>query len=350
MPDFRRWLLDASQPENPLPPGGFVWSPAKHFLFKKCPRAWFLRHYLAQGGWDVLSGESALHAYLLKYLAEPDAWMSATLERALSEALLEIAPVPIAGVDRAAALTEELQIRVSRQLRRARGELTREEYFSDPKLASFAALHYRTGEFASVDELISVLHARFAAFFRRWTDSDLPGELSAFEQLSWRLPPEHREFAWGFWRISLRPWLYAVRRSHVEAWRFTFTFGSGAAGATDWGDEAEECNLSERVLAAWAAGKYPGFPLRVTSVICTRDDLLSRRLFPVPVSAGFITESAEPMLRMANRPGGLKPECFARAKQPEACLSCCFRAVCAVLPFPPEEPDGESAFHSAKGK
>ena len=84
MPDFFRWLLHGAKSGKPRPPDEFIWSPAKHFLFRKCQRAWFFRHYLAQGGWNTLSAYPSMHAYLLKYLDSADSWMSSTAEDSLS--------------------------------------------------------------------------------------------------------------------------------------------------------------------------------------------------------------------------------------------------------------------------
>lgn len=328
MPDFRRWELNAARPDQPAVPEEFSWSPAKHFLFRKCRRAWYFRHYLAQGGWDVLSGDAALHAYLLKYLSTLDGWLGEVLEESAVRALLAIAAVPPDA--RAEALTEELQTEVSARLLRASDELASEAYLDDPKLTSFAELHYQTGEFVSGAALMNAAKERFTLFFRLWEDSELPDELASVDPLCWRLPPEHRSFRMRGINISLRPWLYAVQHHGVQAW--TFHFFSASSGEMDLRTDEEEYGLTERVFAAWCAEKYPGFSVRVKNISCTEEGLIRHCIIPVPVSSGFVCESADAMHRLLRLPGGVTPEHFERTEYPENCQHCSFRGLCENYP------------------
>ena len=333
MPDFQRWLLNAARSGRALPPDEFLWSPAKHFLFRKCRRAWFFRHYLAQGGWNEFSADPAMHAYLLKYLSTADAWTASAAEEALSGALLDIAA--LAGEDRSAELTRAFQLRVSSQLIRARDDLAGEEYLTDPKLTSFTELYYDNGEYGSVSDLLSVIQNRFADFFRLWEDSELPDELASVDPLDWRLPPEYRTFPYAGRQISLRPWIYCVRRKAVTAWTVRFAFHSGET--LDYRTAEEEYGLPERVFAAWCAKKYPDFEVRVRKILFTPEGLFSRLILPTPVSEDFVILSAEAMLKEVNRPDGLRSENFPRLENPEDCGECRFRAVCAIEPAPAEK-------------
>ncbi|MBQ9337306.1 MAG: hypothetical protein IJS14_08430 [Lentisphaeria bacterium] len=340
MPDFLRWLLNADKPGKPLPPGEFVWSPSKHFLFRQCRRAWFFRHYLAQGGWNELSADPAMHAYLLKYLATADSWMSSAAEDSLVRALMEI--MPFSGEGRAGALTEAFQVQVSARLIRARDDLAHDEYLSDPKRTSFAELHYGTGEYRSAHEMLSVMQNRFRDFFALWEGSGLPEELAETDPLDWRLPPEHRLFPFAGTRISLRPWIYAVRRHCVTAWTLRFLF-SGQEEAPDPRDGEEEYGLPERVFALWCARKYPEFKVRVRKIFATPDGLINRTVIPIPVSEEFVVQSVHPMLKAVNQPGGMRSDLFPKLEDPADCRFCRFRGLCETEPAPSDDPpDGVS--------
>lgn len=332
MPDFLRWLLNAAKTGKPLPPGEFIWSPGKHFLFRQCQRAWFFRHYLAQGGWNDLSSDPSMHAYLLKYLSTVDSWMSTVLEESLADALLDIMP-PSDG-ERTARLTEAFQIRISSHLIHAREDLAREEYLNDPKRTSFLELYYDTGEYRSASELLSVVQNRFADFFRCWGDSGEPSELASMDPLSWRLPPEYRTFPYAGQQISLRPWIYAVRRRMIKAWTFQFNF-SGESGAGS--GENRQSDLPSQVLAAWCARKYPEFELRVRKIQITPEGWISRTDRPEPIDEDLIVRSAYEMLETVNHPGGLTAELFPRLQTAPVCARCRFRQLCETQPVPPEE-------------
>jgi len=335
MPDFLRWELNAAKSGKPLPAGEFIWSPAAHFLFRKCPRAWFFRRYLAQGGWKESAADPSAHAYLLKYLDHTDGWMSSAAEESLTRALLEI--MPFSGPARTDALTEAFQTKVSAHLIRARNELADSSYLTDPKLTSFSELHNATGEYDSPAELLGMIQYRFKEFFRLWENSILPQTIAEVDPLAWRLPPEYHQFPIDGIRVSVRPWMYAVYRRTIAAWtvRFTFSDPSAASAFPDGNDE--EYGLPERVFAAWCARKYPDFEVEIHKIYISPDGLVSRIEVPLPVSPDFVLASADEMIRTANLPGGLKSELFPRLEDRSKCSGCRFRDLCDSEPVPPED-------------
>ena len=334
MPDFFRWLLHAAKTGKALPPDEFIWSPAKHFLFRKCQRAWFFRHYLAQGGWNTLSADPSMHAYLLKYLDSADSWMSSTAEDSLSGALLDI--TRFSGEGRSQGLSEAFQIRVSSHLLQARDDLKDNACFDDPKFTSFRELYYDTGEYSSAGEMLSVIQNRFRDFFMQWETLHLSEELAETDPLDWRLPPEYRLFTYAGQKISLRPWIYAVRHRTVSAWTLRFDFSSSDEKNAFPADD-EEYGLPERVFAAWCQRKYPDFELEVNKLIMTADGLFRRTEIPVPVSEDLVMSSAGKMLEIVNRPDGLRSENFARLEDRAQCTACRFRELCDNEPVPVQE-------------
>ena len=62
MRDFEQEVINAAGPLPPIRTEEFSWSLARHYLFRFCRRAYFIRYYLAQGGWDAYSHTLAREA------------------------------------------------------------------------------------------------------------------------------------------------------------------------------------------------------------------------------------------------------------------------------------------------
>ena len=90
MRDFDREVMNASGPLPPIQTEEFSWSLARHFLFRICRRGYFIRYYLAQGGWDAYSHTLAREAYFSKYLMPFDTWLSRTLRDSIREAFAKM--------------------------------------------------------------------------------------------------------------------------------------------------------------------------------------------------------------------------------------------------------------------
>jgi len=87
MRDFQADIIHAAIAGKPIPASEFSWSPARFRLFHFCRRAYFIRYYLAQGGWNVNSHPLARSAYLEKYLPSFPDWMGMAFEQAVSAAI-----------------------------------------------------------------------------------------------------------------------------------------------------------------------------------------------------------------------------------------------------------------------
>ena len=85
MRDFEREVMNAAGPLPPIRTEEFSWSLARHYLFNFCRRGYFIRYYLAQGGWDAYSHTLAREAYFSKYLIPFDTWLSRTLRDSIRE-------------------------------------------------------------------------------------------------------------------------------------------------------------------------------------------------------------------------------------------------------------------------
>ncbi len=172
MRDFEADVLQAALTGHPLPASEFSWSPARHRLFTFCKRAYFLRHYLAQGGWNEHACETVRSAYLEKHLPGFDQWLSAAFEKSLIRSLRSLA-------DRNSnRRKEDFEFEMNRNLNRETGALLygldSRQYLDDPKLPGLRE-HFRSEpEFRD----LPLLHNRIDKIFRKSLDTFLTLELA----------------------------------------------------------------------------------------------------------------------------------------------------------------------------
>ncbi|OQA83870.1 MAG: PD-(D/E)XK nuclease superfamily protein [Lentisphaerae bacterium ADurb.Bin242] len=325
MPDFDRFVLEATSWKEDVSPGTFSWSAAKYRLFRFCERAYFLRHYLAQGGWDAYSCERAQQAFLEKYLSTFDEWLGSVIEDSLDRALRETMPYHVSS-GRGAALTEALQVHVSRHLLRAEPELRFEEYWSDPKKLSFAELYYHTGEFASYKELLEAAREILSGFFSGLESSGLMERLLELDPLGWRLPPDFVEFPFAGTRIHMRPWLWALHRGKAVGIAFRFVHNPAKVPERKYADPGN--GLSEKVFALRVSQRYAGWSPEVWNGVCVGDRFEWSSFRPSPVTEEFVRDSTLAMLEKITAVPSIALTDFPKTEESAACENCRFRGVC----------------------
>ena len=74
MHDFRKSVLQSALWLRDISQDTFSWSAEKHRLFGTCRRAYLIRYYIAQGGWDASASPIARKAFTEKYLRTFPAW------------------------------------------------------------------------------------------------------------------------------------------------------------------------------------------------------------------------------------------------------------------------------------
>ena len=87
MRDFRREIETASECSVELAETEFSWSLSRHFLFRRCERAYFLHYYFAQGGWDSGADPVVCDAYAAKKLNTLESWLGSETDRVFRESL-----------------------------------------------------------------------------------------------------------------------------------------------------------------------------------------------------------------------------------------------------------------------
>lgn len=328
MPDFDRFVLEATSWRKDVSAGTFSWSAARHLLFKSCKRAYFLRHYLAQGGWNAYSSELAKQAFLEKYLSSFDEWLGFVVQDSLSRALQETIPYYDLS-ERGAALMEAFQVQVSRHLLLAEPVLRFEEYLLDPKKLSFAELHYRTGEFASHDELLETARKTLGGFFSQLEASGLLERLLEIDPLGWRLPPGFIEFPFADTRIHLHPWLLALHKGKVIGVSFHFHRDLAGLPKREYG--APENDLQEKVFALYVSERYAGHIPEVWNGVRIGDHFEWNSFQPSVVTEDLIMDSTHEMLEKITASPTVALSDFPKTEETASCEICRFRGVCRSM-------------------
>ena len=131
MQDFRKSVLQSSLWLKDISQDTFSWSAGKHRLFHVCRRAYLIRYYIAQGGWDAGASQIARKAFTEKYLRTFPAWLAEMLADSLAETLLQLKNVP--KHKRRGELIHALKLHLSHRIFLADIFLESREYLNDPK-------------------------------------------------------------------------------------------------------------------------------------------------------------------------------------------------------------------------
>lgn len=325
MPDFDRFVLEATSWREGVSPGTFSWSAGKFRLFRACERAYFLRHYLAQGGWNAYSRECSQRAFLEKYLSTFDEWLGEVAEDSLDRALRETMPYRVSS-GRSAALMEAFQVHVSRRLLLAEPELRAEEFWTDPKKLSFSELYYHTGEFASHRDLLESAREIFTGFFAGLESSGFMERLMELDPLGWRLPRECVEFPFAGTSVHMRPWLLALHRGRAVGIAFRFVHDPEKMPDRNYGDPGN--GLSEKVFARRIAERYAGWSPEVWNGVCVGDRFEWSSFRPSPVTEDFVRDSVREMLEKVLGNASISLSDFPKTETPSFCETCRLRGVC----------------------
>lgn len=205
MRDFQRDVLAASKPAIDIPAGEFSWSLSRQTLFESCQRAYFIRHYLAQGGWNLHANELSKQAFLEKNLRPFDSWLEELFNDAIASTLQD-APDSMAE----AAAARRLRASLERSLAEAEAELRFEEWRSDPKKLNLMELYYGDGEFKSYTGAITAARESLEAASEAFVASEIFPELLAVENVQWRRGGKPQSFQMDgieVWTSSRLTWL-----------------------------------------------------------------------------------------------------------------------------------------------
>ncbi len=321
MRDFQADVIRAAVSGTSLPEGGFSWSPARMQLFRFCYRAYFIRYYLAQGGWNLHAHPAARSAYLEKHLPTFEQFLSRTLEDAVSEALFyAVRREKNARSDLfRRALIQGLERRVTALII----GLEKQDYLSDPKLPGLLETFHGEKDFLHPEKV----GARSAAAFSKILPSLLEEKILMEkvenpEPLSLRQGENLLALNWRSFTVWLHAGIIWKEGNTVTSLRF---HGDSSIFPPDHGLESALFREYVRQKMHREQTCFHVFSFDESGkTVCSAAE-------PGPVAADRVDVSSTGMLRMVRDNGQVYLEDFAPTDQPEQCSACPFRQTCTML-------------------
>ena len=325
MRDFEREVINAAGPLPPIRTEEFSWSLARHYLFRFCRRAYFIRYYLAQGGWDAYSHTLAREAYFSKYLMPFDTWLSRTLRDSIREAFAKMS----AGAP--GHKRRGFGFYLLRQIGKATADLQislkNREYLFDAKRPAILEYHLGIGDFADVDKLtemaVSILGDAYAMLSR----SDIIADISNLSFVDLRTDDVFISIDRKGFPVWLVPGLIYFREGVASAINAEVRLTRGETDA----DFFARIGRMNSLFALYCKGRYPGFPVNITTFTFSQE--LSSVVYNLfePDIESLIDQSSAEMLALIDRDGLAHPEDFPPCGNGEACRGCRYQSACRLL-------------------
>lgn len=326
MHDFRKSVLQSSLWLKDISQDTFSWSAGKHRLFHSCRRAYLIRYYIAQGGWDAGASQIARKAFTEKYLRTFPAWLAEMLEASLAEALLQLKNVP--KHRRREELIHTLKLRLSHRIFLAGVFLEKREYLNDPKKLSLFDLYYRTGRFSCVKEILKECKEFYKEFFAFLPGSALLERILETDVLSWRIPPDFILMRCGSLPVYLRPRIFAFSQGGILSLEFNLYPQEQDRPKVSYADAQE--NLADALFASYVSGRYNTAAIECRSFIQYAGSVAENSYAPSPAEEKLIHDSAGEMLAvLPSSSTSLKD--FPPSREPRRCSRCLFQGVCSYL-------------------
>lgn len=325
MRDFEQEVSNAAGPLPPIQTEEFSWSLARHYLFRFCRRAYFIRYYLAQGGWDAYSHTLAREAYFSKYLMPFDTWLSRTLRDSIREAFAKMSAGSPGHKRRGFGFY------LLRQIGKATADLQmslkNREYLYDAKRPAILEHHLGIGDFADVDKLtdmaVSILGDAYAMLSR----SDIIADLANISFVDLRTDDVFISIDYKGFPVWLVPGLIYFHKGAASAIDAEVRL-TGGENTTDFFARIGRLNS---LFALYCARRYPGFPVNITTFTFSKE--LSSVVYNLfePDIESLIDKSSAEMLALVDKDGLAHPEDFPPCENRDACRTCRYQSACRLL-------------------
>ena len=325
MRDFEQEVSNAAGPLPPIQTEEFSWSLARHYLFRFCRRAYFIRYYLAQGGWDAYSHTLAREAYFSKYLMPFDTWLSRTLRDSIREAFAKMSAGSPGHKRRGFGFY------LLRQIGKATADLQmslkNREYLYDAKRPAILEHHLGIGDFADVDKLtdmaVSILGDAYAMLSR----SDIIADLANISFIDLRTDDVFISVDYKGFPVWLVPGLIYFHEGAACAIDAEVRLTGGENNS----DFFARIGRLNSLFALYCARRYPGFPVNITTFTFSQE--LSSVVYNLfePDIESLIDKSSVEMLALIDKDGLAHPEDFPPCENRDACRTCRYQSACRLL-------------------
>ena len=207
MRNFTNDLLSASRPDIKMPfkASEFSWSILRYKLFNRCRRAYFIRYYLAQGGWDEYAHPLARSAYYEKYMLTLDQWMSQAFQKSVISAIRK-AIIQQQEKQRRKDFAIHMLRGLSKSVSMLQSSLKNEEYLDDPKKPSVQEYVLEPKVYPDLNDLIAkTVNTGIPSGLMRGMKSDRSKENDGDKVEQFKSYLDNDELALRMWKAGFRP-------------------------------------------------------------------------------------------------------------------------------------------------
>lgn len=319
MRDFQADVIRAARSGKPLPEGGFSWSPARMHLFRFCYRAYFIRYYLAQGGWNIHADPVARTAYMEKHLPTFQQFLSRTLESSVKDALSYA--VQREKKERREIFKRALVQGLEKRITALVISLEQQDYLSDPKLPGLLEVFHGEEEFSRAEEIGPRCAGIYAKILPKLLEEKVLVEM--VDNLSPLALRRGEDFLALPWR-SFTVWLHAGIISTEGDTVTSLQFHAGPEPADHGLDAAL---FHEYVRQKMRRDKAVFNIFRFNESGGTSCETIA----PGPVAMDRVDVSSTGMVRMVRDDGQVYLNDFEPTADTGKCAACPFRMTCSNL-------------------
>ena len=326
MRNFTNDLLSASRPDIKMPfkASEFSWSILRYKLFNRCRRAYFIRYYLAQGGWDEYAHPLARSAYYEKYMLTLDQWMSQAFQKSVISAIRK-AIIQQQEKQRRKDFAIHMLRGLSKSVSMLQSSLKNEEYLDDPKKPSVQEYVLEPKVYPDLNDLIAKAVKTLSNAYGALLKADFLQDLLNLDFMDFRLDDQFLYFCRKNFPVWFQPGIIYLQQDMISM----LNFNAVSPGVSLLTHSYPEWALKSSLFDLYCREKWEHYRIS-TMAFNFSDSAVSIGSTPAPVLnlEEIIDNSSREMLELVATDGTVSLECFPQTTNTDHCKNCQFRYTC----------------------
>lgn len=337
MRDFVADVIGAALPDPIRRAGEFSWSAARHFLFTRCRRAYFIRYYLAQGGWNSHADTLSRTAYFEKHIPSFSVWAESALERAVRNSLRNL-PARMDKTRRARIFMQMLIRELGYESGALKNSLEEHSWESDPKLPAIRETLEGIASFRTPVQVAEKCAAVFTNVCRVLSSSTFPSLMASLVPMNFRMAGDFLPLPWHGFTLWLPAHLLYVEKDCAHMIRFHCERSGGCKDENFFA----RLRIESWLLEQWIHARHPSFSFNCRTMVFSEESVeLFHTLPALPGMVDFIDGSSSAMLAMIHADGTVNANDFPESEDKDFCGECPFRITCRRMKSRVGEPVAE---------
>ena len=320
-PDFEKDILSAAEFDGIRRASRFSWSYSREMLFRQCKKAYFIRYYLAQGGWDMYANSIVRSAYVEKYRMPFHIWLAKTFHLAMQSAFRQAAVQPFEK--RKKILTAACLRYLGRAVSDLQFSLENREYVDDPKKPAILEFLRAPDQTAALLDLKQRAVDSFSSAYGTFIKSEVFASILSLNFTALRLDDPFLSFQFEQWPVWFAPGI---------VWYDKGQFHSLLAQVSDPdGDDGHGSRVTAALLDLYVQSKW-NFRKTTSSVFVFHENGgFFSPVEPALSIRSLIRKSSKEMLALIREDANVNCRDFPCTDQKKYCEHCQFKGTCRAL-------------------